>query len=74
MSDIVGRTQAVPGAIALHEARTDLTAFLAEQQPETSIETLAERIASPDVKGLFANAILGADAVPHAVYDERSHR
>lgn len=70
MGDIVARTQAAGFPIALHEAKTDLTAFLAEHQPETSIETLAERIASPDVKGLFANAILGADAVPEAVYEE----
>jgi mandelamide amidase len=58
--------------VALHEARTDLTRYLKRYRPALDLATLAGRIASPDVKGLFANAIVpGAkDAIPEKVYLE----
>jgi len=56
--------------VALYEARVDLTRYLKRFRPALDLATLAERIASPDVKGLFASAIVpGAkDAVPEKAY------
>ena len=56
--------------VALYEARADLTRYLKRFRPALDLATLAERIASPDVKGLFASAIVpGAkDAVPEKAY------
>src|SRR6185295_9924159 len=42
--------------VALYEARVDLTRYLKRFRPALDLATLAERIASPDVKGLFADA------------------
>jgi len=58
--------------VALYEARADLTRYLKRYRPALDLATLAGRIASPDVKGLFANAIVpGAkDAIPEKVYLE----
>jgi mandelamide amidase len=56
--------------IALYEARADLTRYLKRYRPALDLATLAGRIASPDVNGLFASAIVpGAkDAIPEKVY------
>jgi indoleacetamide hydrolase len=56
--------------IALYEANVDLTRYLKRYRVPLDIKALAERIASPDVKGLFASAIVpGAkDAIPEKVY------
>jgi mandelamide amidase len=56
--------------IVLYEARADLTRYLKRYRPALDLATLAGRIASPDVKGLFASAIVpGAkDAIPEKVY------
>ncbi|HWP74109.1 MAG TPA: indoleacetamide hydrolase, partial [Methylomirabilota bacterium] len=56
--------------VALYEARVDLTAYLKRYRPALDLRGLAERIASPDVKGLFASAIVpGAkDAIPQKAY------
>ncbi len=56
--------------VALYEARTDLTRYLKRYRPALDLPTLASLIASPDVKGLFASAIVpGAkDAVPEKAY------
>jgi Asp-tRNA(Asn)/Glu-tRNA(Gln) amidotransferase A subunit family amidase len=45
-----------PGA--LYEARADPTRYLKRYRLALDLATLAGRIASPDVKGLFANAIV----------------
>ena len=56
--------------VALYEANVDLTRYLKRYRIPLDIKGLAERIASPDVKGLFASAIVpGAkDAIPEKVY------
>ena len=57
--------------VALYEANVDLTRYLKRYRIPLDIKKgLAERIASPDVKGLFASAIVpGAkDAIPEKVY------
>jgi indoleacetamide hydrolase len=56
--------------VALYEARADLTRYLKRYRPALDLATLAGRIASPDVKGLFAGAIVpGAkDAIPEQAY------
>jgi Asp-tRNA(Asn)/Glu-tRNA(Gln) amidotransferase A subunit family amidase len=56
--------------VALYEANVDLTRYLKRYRIPLGIKGLAERIASPDVKGLFASAIVpGAkDAIPEKVY------
>ena len=56
--------------VALYEARVDLTRYLKRFRPALDLKALAERIASPDVKGLFASAIVpGAkDAIPEKAY------
>jgi len=56
--------------VALYEANVDLTRYLTRYRIALDLKGLAERIASPDVKGLFASAIVpGAkDAIPEKVY------
>jgi Asp-tRNA(Asn)/Glu-tRNA(Gln) amidotransferase A subunit family amidase len=56
--------------VALYEANVDLTRYLKRYRIALDLKGLAERIASPDVKGLFASAIVpGAkDAIPEKVY------
>ena len=56
--------------VALYEARVDLTRYLKRYRPTLDLATLAGRIASPDVKGLFASSIVpGAkDAIPEKAY------
>ena len=58
--------------VALYEANADLTRYLKRYRIALDLAGLAERIASPDVKGLFAGAIVpGAkDAIPEKVYRE----
>ncbi|MGH7399843.1 MAG: indoleacetamide hydrolase [Candidatus Rokuibacteriota bacterium] len=67
LADLNGK---VSFPIALHEAGVDLARYLKRYRIALDIEELAERIASPDVKALFATAIVpGAkDAVPDEVY------
>jgi indoleacetamide hydrolase len=54
--------------IALYEVRHDLAAFLEEHGTGVTLEELAGEIASPDVRGVFAQAVLGPDAMPEEVY------
>ena len=58
--------------VALYEAAEDLPRYLRRFRIPLDLKGLAERIASPDVKELFASAIVpGAkDAVPERVYRE----
>jgi mandelamide amidase len=58
--------------VALYEAAEDLPRYLRRFRIPLDLKGLAERVASPDVKGLFASAIVpGAkDAVPERVYRE----
>jgi mandelamide amidase len=70
MAGLVDLNAKISFPVALYEARTDLTRYLKRFRPALDLLTLAERIASPDVKGLFASAIVpGAkDAVPDKAY------
>ncbi len=70
MMGLVDLNAKVSFPVALYEARTDLTRYLKRFRPALDLPTLASRIASPDVKGLFASAIVpGAkDAVPAKAY------
>ena len=56
--------------VALYEANVDLARYLKRYRIALDVKGLADRIASPDVKGLFASAIVpGAkDAIPEKVY------
>jgi mandelamide amidase len=58
--------------VALYEAGVDLPRYLRRHRIALDLRGLADRIASPDVQGLFASAIVpGAkDAIPEQVYRE----
>jgi indoleacetamide hydrolase len=56
--------------VALFEARRDLAAYLVRAGTGLSINQVAAQIASADVKGIFDNLVLGAQAPPEAVYRE----
>ena len=70
MPGLVELNAKVSFPVALYEANVDLTRYLKRYRIPLDIKGLAERIASPDVKGLFASAIVpGAkDAIPEKVY------
>lgn len=55
--------------IALYEARRELERYLARHLPALTPAELADRIAGPDVRGLFMDAIV--DGAPHRVTDAR---
>jgi mandelamide amidase len=54
--------------VSLHEVRQDLSAYLAQWNTGFRLETLAARIASPDVKDIFDRLVLGPEAVSAASY------
>lgn len=64
--------------VALYEAVTDLTAYLATYVPQLSLEQLAAQTTSPDVNGLFAvltvvdnnNDGIPDGRIPEAVYQD----
>ena len=70
MPGLVDLNAKVSFPVALYEANVDLTAYLKRYRIPLDLLGLAARIASPDVKGLFASAIVpGAkDAVPQKAY------
>jgi mandelamide amidase len=70
MPGLVDLNGKVSFPVALYEANVDLTAYLKRYRIPLDLPGLAARIASPDVKGLFASAIVpGAkDAVPQKAY------
>ena len=59
--------QACSFPIALFEVVRDLAEYLAEHQTGLSLKQVADKIASPDVHGLFAS-LLGDGAMPEAAY------
>ena len=67
LADLNGK---VSFPVALYEANVDLARYLKRYRIALDVKGLADRIASPDVKGLFASAIVpGAkDAIPEKVY------
>lgn len=70
MAGLVDLNAKVSFPVALYEASVDLTAYLKRYRIPLDLAGLAAQIASPDVKGLFASAIVpGAkDAVPQKAY------
>lgn len=54
--------------IALWEVKRDLAAFLAEHDTGITLEDVAAGAASPDVKFIFDNLVLGDQAIPDDVY------
>lgn len=56
--------------IALWEAKRDLAAFLAEHGTDRDLAAVADEIASPDVRFVFDELILGDKAIPDAVYQD----
>lgn len=70
MAGLVDLNGKVSFPVALYEANGDLTAYLKRYRIPLDLPGLAAQIASPDVKGLFASAIVpGAkDAVPQKAY------
>ncbi|HYB71542.1 MAG TPA: amidase family protein, partial [Candidatus Bathyarchaeia archaeon] len=56
--------------VALYEANVDLAKYLKRYRIPLDVKGVADQIASPDVRGLFARTIVpGAkDAVPESVY------
>jgi len=56
--------------IALWEVKRDLAAFLEAHETGVTLEDIARQAASPDVKFVFDNLVLGSEAIPDAVYDE----
>jgi len=72
MAGLVDLNGKVSFPVALYEANVDLTAYLKRYRIPLDLPGLAAQIASPDVKGLFASAIVpGAkDAVPQKAYLE----
>ncbi|MEM8701775.1 MAG: indoleacetamide hydrolase [Pseudomonadota bacterium] len=54
--------------IALWEVRRDLAAFLETSGSGLTLEDVAAGIASPDVKFVFENLVLGDQAIPDDVY------
>ena len=70
MPGLVDLNGKVSFPVALYEANVDLAAYLKRYRVPLDVAGLATRIASPDVKGLFASAIVpGAkDAIPQKAY------
>ncbi|MEP1472381.1 MAG: indoleacetamide hydrolase [Halieaceae bacterium] len=66
LDDIGELNEKVGFPIVLYETSQLLPAYLAKYQPETSTEELVAQIASPDVKGIVADAMAGA--IPEEVY------
>src|SRR5262245_56318897 len=67
LADLNGK---VSFPVALYEANVDLAKYLKRYRIPLDVKGVAEQIASPDVKGLFASTIVpGAkDAIPEKVY------
>ncbi|MCR9120929.1 MAG: indoleacetamide hydrolase [Phyllobacteriaceae bacterium] len=54
--------------LALWEVRRDLARFLDNNRTGVSLDEVAAQIASPDVKFVFDNLVLGEQAIPDEVY------
>ncbi len=70
MPGLVDLNGKVSFPVALYEANVDLAKYLKRYRIAVDVKGVADRIASPDVKGLFASTIVpGAkDAIPEKVY------
>ena len=68
MSDVIGLNDKIGFPVALWEAKGDISAFLKDAGTSITIEDVAARVASPDVKFVFDQLILGDKAIPEEVY------
>jgi Asp-tRNA(Asn)/Glu-tRNA(Gln) amidotransferase A subunit family amidase len=58
MPKLMELNAAVGFPVALYEAYDDVVAYLAKYRPGLTIQAMAERIASPDVKGTFQGLVI----------------
>ena len=54
--------------VALFEARTDVPVYLEANHTGVSLEELVRAIASPDVKAVYEQSVIGPGAIPESVY------
>jgi mandelamide amidase len=57
-------------SIGFHEMKTAMVAFLAPYQPQTHLRDVVDKIASEDVKAVYASAVIGENAPTEAAYRE----
>jgi len=55
--------------VALYETPRDLSDYLRRYKTGLTVQAVAEKIASPDVKGVFMGPILGEKPMPKPAYD-----
>ena len=68
MSDVAALNDKIGFPIALWEAKGDISAFLKDNGTGITIEDVAAKAASPDVKFVFDEMILGDKSIPEEVY------
>lgn len=66
IADLAGK---IGFPIALWEVKRDLAEFLKDNNTGKSLEDVASQVASPDVKFVFDNLILGDQAIPDEIYE-----
>ena len=66
IADLAGK---IGFPIALWEVKRDLAQFLKDNNTGKSLEDVATQVASPDVKFVFDNLILGDQAIPDEIYE-----
>lgn len=69
MSQIADLAGKIGFPIALWEVKRDLAAFLKNNNTGKTIEEIGAKTASPDVQFVFANLVLGDQAIPDQVYE-----
>ncbi|MEM7221488.1 MAG: amidase family protein [Pseudomonadota bacterium] len=60
--------------VGFYEMKRALPDFLARHQPKTSLHEVVEKIASPDVKAVYLNAVLGDGAPSETAYRDAISR
>lgn len=68
LSALVDASFEAGNPIGYFEMRSVMTAYLAAHMPSVDLETLVEKIASPDVKSVYVDSVIGANAPSDADY------
>jgi mandelamide amidase len=68
LSPIVTACFEIGFPIGFYEMKVSMGAFLAQYQPQTSLDDVVDRIASADVKDVYVNAVIGDGAPTEAAY------
>jgi len=68
LTELAALNEKVGFPVALYEAKRDLPAFLANHGAGVDLAGVTARIASPDVRFVFDELILGKKAIPDEVY------